>query len=320
MLQSLATLMRRTGVTMHDACEERSSAFARCRDKSSGPSAERLAIEADLRHAMLTEALAVHYQPKVSALAGAIEGVEALVRWKHPRLGDIAPAKFIPVAEDMGLIVPLGSWVIRKAFEQLVEWRRQGLPEIRMSINVSSAQLFNPGLAADIDDLLAQTHIDPRLLEFEFTEGLLAQDAGRATEMLAALRALGVRLAIDDFGTGHASLPQLRGLQVDTVKIDRSIVRGVADDVDARVIAQAIIRVARGLRIDVVAKGVETDAQHRVLTDLGCDLLQGFLFSPSVSAGEVTAMLRRQMERGEVCGQYHASLTGLDVGFAPTMI
>lgn len=320
MQPSLASPVRRADIVMRDVNAESRSASARRSDEFGGPSAERLVIEADLRRAVMNEALDMHYQPKVSALTGAIEGVEALVRWKHPTLGNIEPGKFIPVAEEMGLIVPLGGWVIRKAVEQLVEWRRHGLPEIRISINLSAAQLLAPALAARINELLAQTHLDPRLLEFEFAEDLLAQGASRVTERLAALKALGVRLAVDDFGTGGSSLPQLRSSRVDTIKIDRSIVRGVVDDGDERAIARATMQMAHSLRVDVVAKGVETDAQHRVLNDLGCDLLQGFLFSPSVSAGEVTAMLRRQMDHGDVCGQYAASLTGLDVGFAPTGI
>lgn len=313
MLQSFFSPMRRADTARRDAGDAERGAFAR-------HAAERFALEVDLRRAVMTEMLSLHYQPQVSALTGIIEGVEALVRWKHPQRGNIAPSTFLPLAEATGLIAPLGSWVIRQVFEQHVAWRRQGLPEIGISINLSSAQFFDPELAADVDDLLTQTHVDPRLLEFEFSERLLAQDATRATEMLAALKVLGVRLAIDDVGTGHVPLPQLRRFPVDTLKIDRRVVRGIADDVNDRTIARAIVQMAHAQRMVAVAKGVETDAQHRVLNELGCDLLQGFLFSPSVCAREVTALLQRQVERGEVCGQYHASLTGLDVGFAPTMV
>ena len=313
-------LMRHADIAMHHAKEDGGGAFVLYAEELNRHSVERMAFEAALRQAVEAEALTVHYQPKVSALTGAIEGVEALVRWKHPLLGNISPVKFIPVAEETGLIVPLGRWVTRKACEQLAQWRRQGLPSISMAINLSPAQFRDPELLENIDDLLRSTRLDPRLLEFEITESMLMQDTVRTTEMLTAIKALGVRLAVDDFGTGYSSLSQLRNFPVDTLKIDRSFVRGIAEDTGDRAIAQAIMQMASTLRLDVVAEGVETDEQQRVLRDLGCDLLQGFLFSPGVSAGDIAAMLRRQAESGEVCAEITASLTGLDVRFEPTTV
>ena len=313
-------LMRHADIAMHHAKEDGGDTFTIYSDELNRQSVERLAFEAALRQALETDGLMVHYQPKVSAHTGMIEGVEALVRWKHPQLGTISPVKFIPIAEETGLIVPLGRWVMHRACEQLVAWRRQGLPEIGMAINLSPAQLADPDLLDDLDEILALTGADPRLLELEITESLLMQDTCRTTETLAALKRRGVRLAVDDFGTGYSSLSQLRNFPVDTLKIDRSFVRGLAENADDRAIARAIMQMATTLRLDVVAEGVETDAQQRVLSELGCDLLQGFLFSPGVPADELEALLRRRAEDGERCDQSVATLTGLEVKFEPTTL
>jgi diguanylate cyclase (GGDEF)-like protein len=312
------TLMRHADIAMHNAKEDGGGTFKLYAEDLNRHSVERLAFEAALRQAVETEALSVHYQPKVSAHTGLIEGVEALVRWKHPQLGSISPVKFIPIAEETGLIVPLGRWVMRQACEQLVAWQREGLPAIGMAINLSPAQFRSPTMLADIDAAIADSGVDPTRLEFEITESMLMQDGGRTAAMLRALKARGVRLAVDDFGTGYSSLSQLRNFPVDTLKIDRSFVRGIADDVEDRAIAQAIVQMARTLRLGVVAEGVETDAQQRVLGALGCDLLQGFLFSPGVPAAELEAMLRREADGGEYCAQAVATLTGLEVKFAVT--
>jgi EAL domain-containing protein (putative c-di-GMP-specific phosphodiesterase class I) len=228
--------------------------------------------------------------------------------------------KFIPIAEETGLIVPLGRWVMEKACEQLAEWQRQGLPSISMAINLSPGQFRDPGLLADVGDVLALTGVAPHMLELEITESMLMKDAARTVEMLYDLKRLGIRLAVDDFGTGYSSLSQLRAFPVDTLKIDRSFVRGIAEDADDRAIAHAITRMARTLRLHVVAEGVETEAQQQVLSEIGCDLLQGFLFSPGVPAGELEDMLRCQAEGGAICSQSAASLTGLEIRFDPTMV
>ncbi|WP_431262178.1 putative bifunctional diguanylate cyclase/phosphodiesterase [Roseateles chitinivorans] len=312
------TLMRHADIAMHNAKEDGGGTFKLYAEDLNRHSVERLAFEAALRQAVEAEALSVHYQPKVSAHTGLIEGVEALVRWKHPQLGSISPVKFIPIAEETGLIVPLGRWVMRQACEQLVAWQREGLPAIGMAINLSPAQFRSPSMLADIDAAIADSGVDPTRLEFEITESMLMQDGGRTAGMLRALKARGVRLAVDDFSTGYSSLSQLRSFPVDTLKIDRSFVRGIADDIEDRAIAQAIVQMARTLRLKVVAEGVETDAQERVLGALGCDLLQGFLYSPGVPASELEAMLRRETDRGEYCAQAVATLTGLEVKFAAT--
>ncbi|MFX1679040.1 EAL domain-containing protein [Mitsuaria sp. CC2] len=282
------------------------------------PKMERPALEAALRQAVGTGALSLHYQPQVSALTGRIESVEALVRWKHPQLGSILPESFLPIAEETGLIVPLGCWVLRQAFDQLLGWRRAGLPAIGLSINLSPAQFRDPELLFEIEALLVRTGVDPQLLVLEITESLLMPDTAGTVDKLTALKALGVRLAVDDFGTGCLSVSQLRGFPVDALKIDRSFVRGIADYPEDRAFAQAIVQMARKLRLQVVAEGVETDAQERALGALGCDLLQGFLFSPAVPAAELESMLRRESDRGECCAQAVATLTGLEVKFAAT--
>lgn len=314
------TLMRHADIALHHAKEEGGDTFTIYRDELNHHSVERLAFEAAMSQAIETESLAVDYQPKVSARTGLIEGVEALVRWRHPRLGNIPPMKFIPIAEETGLIVPLGRWVMKKACEQLAEWQRQGLPSISIAINLSPGQFRDPGLLADVGDVLALTGVAPHMLELEITESMLMKDAARTVEMLYDLKRLGIRLAVDDFGTGYSSLSQLRAFPVDTLKIDRSFVRGIAEDADDRAIAHAITRMARTLRLHVVAEGVETEAQQQVLSEIGCDLLQGFLFSPGVPAGELEDMLRCQAEGGAICSQSAASLTGLEIRFDPTMV
>lgn len=314
------TLMRHADIAMHHAKDEGGDTFAIYSDEHNRHSVERMAFEAALRQALEVNGLMVHYQPKVSAHTGLIESVEALVRWKHPQLGTIPPAKFIPIAEETGLIVPLGLQVMRKACEQLVDWRDQGLPQIGMAINLSPAQLADPDLLGDIDEIIAVTGVDPQMLELEITESLLMRDTCKTVELLSALKRRGLRLAVDDFGTGYSSLSQLRNFPVDTLKIDRSFVRGLAEDAGDRAIARAIMQMAGTLRLDVVAEGVETDAQQRVLSELGCDLLQGFLFSPGVPADELAAMLQRQAENGLGCAQSVATLTGLEVKFDPTSL
>ncbi len=297
------SLMRSADIAMHQAKGDGGGGFAIYSDEFNRQSVERLAFEASLRQALDADALTVHYQPKVSTRTGLIEGVEALVRWQHPQLGMISPANFIAVAEETGLIVPLGRQVMRKAVEQLASWRALGLPDMAMAVNLSPAQLVDPGLLEHIDELLAATGVDPRLLELEITESVLMRDTQQTMVLLAAIKRRGLRLAVDDFGTGYSSLSHLRSFPVDTLKIDRSFVRGVAEDADDRAIVQAIMQMAQTLRLKVVAEGVETTAQRQALSKLGCDLLQGFLFSPALPPEELQALVRGQGREGVVAAQ-----------------
>lgn len=252
---------------------------------------ERLALENALRHALRDEQLELHYQPQLDLRNGRIVGVEALLRWQHPTLGPIAPSRFIPIAEETGLIVPIGDWVLRHAIEQAARWQRKGLPPLRMAVNLSARQLLQPDLAQRIEALLAATGLDPRRFGVEVTESMLIANFERAVHHLRALRALGVEVALDDFGTGYSSLSYLRRLPVDVVKIDRSLVPDVGAPAEEVSITRAIITMAHQLKMKVLAEGVETEGQAALLAANRCDQMQGYWFSAALPEAAVETML-----------------------------
>lgn len=253
---------------------------------------ERLALEAGLRHALRDEQFELHYQPQVDLGNGRIVGVEALLRWQHPTLGRIAPDRFIPIAEETGLILAIGDWVLRRAIKQAAAWQRAGLPPLRMAVNLSARQLIQPDLARRIESLLAETGLDPRLFGVEVTESMLIANFDQAVQHLRALRALGVEVSLDDFGTGYSSLSYLRRLPVDVVKIDRSLVPDVTAPAEDVSITRAIITMAHRLQMKVLAEGVESEGQAALLAANQCDQMQGFWFSAAVPAAVVEAMQR----------------------------
>lgn len=254
-------------------------------------SIERLMLETSLRNALELQQFSLHYQPKISVANGAVSGVEALLRWAHPNLGDLAPMKFIPLAEETGLIIPIGRWVLKTACEQAVNWQTQGLPAIAMAVNLSPRQFQHEHLLRDIDDCLAQTGLAPSLLQLEITESMVMQNIGRAIKVLEALRARGVRLAIDDFGTGYSSMSMMKQFPIDTIKIDRSFVRDLASDKEDQAITTAIIDMGKALGLTVVAEGVESAEQDAFLRQRACDELQGFLFSKPVPPEQIPSLL-----------------------------
>lgn len=253
---------------------------------------ERLALETALRQALRDEQLELHYQPQVDLVQGRIVGVEALLRWQHPTLGAIAPDRFIPIAEETGLIVPIGDWVLRRAIEQAASWQRAGLPPLRVAANLSARQLVQPDLARRIEGLLAASGLDPRLFGVEVTESMLIANFDQAVQHLQALRALGVEVSLDDFGTGYSSLSYLRRLPVDVVKIDRSLVPDVTAPVEDVSITRAIITMAHELQMKVLAEGVESEGQVALLAANQCDQMQGHWFSAALPAAAVETMLR----------------------------
>ncbi|WP_284617953.1 EAL domain-containing protein [Aquabacterium humicola] len=253
---------------------------------------ERLALEAALRHAVRDEQLDLHYQPQIDLVHGRIVGVEALLRWQHPTLGRIAPDRFIPIAEETGLIVVLGDWVLRRAIEQAAAWQRAGLPPLRMAVNLSARQLLQPDLARRIEGLLAAAGLDPRLFGVEVTESMLIANFDQAVQQLRSLRALGVEISLDDFGTGYSSLSYLRRLPVDVVKIDRSLVPDVTAPAADVSITRAIITMAHQLQMKVLAEGVESEGQAALLAANQCDQMQGYWFSAALPAPALEAMLR----------------------------
>jgi len=262
-----------------------------------------LQIERDLRRALERDELALVYQPILSLGGRAIVGVEALLRWQHPQRGLVVPSEFLMIAEEAGLIEPIGRWVLDTACRQLTEWLRAlpGAPPVWIAVNLSTVQVARPGLAEMVADVLARAELDPRCLSLEITESLMLRDADALSEALPALKEIGVQVALDDFGTGYSSLGYLTRLPIDALKIDRSFVDGLGTDDRDSAITEAIIAMAHALSLIVVAEGVESPLQLAELTQLGCDLAQGFYFSPPVAPDALARMLataRRSRSRG----------------------
>lgn len=285
------TLMKHADIALYQAKDDGKNGFAFYAAELNRHSVERLAFEAELRHAIEEKQLSVHYQPKVEAVSGRILGVEALVRWTHPAMGEVSPGRFIPVAEETGLIVPMGRWVLEQACRQQVAWTAQGLPSLVMAVNLSARQFTDDRLLDDVAAVIAATGIPPACLELEITESMLMRHPAQSIETLHALRGLGLRLAVDDFGTGYSSLSNLKRFPIHTLKIDRAFVRDVETDRQDQAIAQAIITMGKSLGLTLVAEGVETAGQLRFLRDRGCDEIQGFFYSRAVPADRLAGML-----------------------------
>jgi diguanylate cyclase (GGDEF)-like protein len=248
--------------------------------------AQRLRLENQLRLALDRGQFHLHYQPKAALAGGAIEGFEALLRWHHPELGQVAPLDFISILEDTGLIIPVGEWVIAEVCRQLNQWSGSGQRALPVAINLSVRQLQQAGLAATVERIVSQAGVDPRLLEFELTESMLMADPEAAVATLLELKGLGMRLSVDDFGTGYSSLAYLKRFPLDALKIDRTFVRDLPHDLDDAAITRAVIRLAHSLGLEVVAEGVETVEQLRVLDEYGCDQIQGYYIARPLPAAE----------------------------------
>jgi diguanylate cyclase (GGDEF)-like protein/PAS domain S-box-containing protein len=252
----------------------------------------RTQLEGELRLALARQQLHLVYQPKIDLASGRIVGCEALLRWQHPELGPISPAQFIPVAEETGLILSIGDWVLRTACEQNKAWQLDGLPRIVMSVNLSARQFRQHDVPQWVRDVLVDVELDADTMELELTESIIAEDTENVIESVDALKRMGVKLSIDDFGTGFSSLAYLKRFHVDTLKIDQSFVRNMLTDPDDATIAVAIVALAHSLRMTVVAEGVETVEQCEFLRRNGCDAIQGYLFSRPVPPDALADMLR----------------------------
>jgi diguanylate cyclase (GGDEF)-like protein len=285
-------LLKNADTAMYRAKERGRNCFEIYSVDMNAAAEARLALEADLHQAIDNGELRVVYQPQIDLLTGRLIGVEALARWNHPSLGAIAPDTFIPLAEESGLIVALDDWVMRTACAQVRAWRDAGLPSVRMAVNLSGRAFWRAHIVERVTEVLALTGVDPEQLELEVTETMAVDTVADTRPLVRELEALGVRLAIDDFGTGYSALGRLQGLPFHTLKIDRSFVTGVENPHDEAPIVAAMIAMAHALKLEVVAEGVETEAQQSFLTRNGCDMAQGFLFSRPVEAAAIEALLR----------------------------
>jgi EAL domain-containing protein (putative c-di-GMP-specific phosphodiesterase class I) len=258
---------------------------------------ERQSIEEGLRRALERREFALHYQPKIDLMTGAIAGAEALVRWMHPTRGLVSPAEFIPVAEDCGLILPIGAWVLREACGQARAWMDAGLPLASIAVNVSAIEFRHEGFLDGLSAILAETHLDPRSLELELTESVLMKHVASTATILQTLRERGVLVAVDDFGTGYSSLSYLRIFPLDVLKIDQSFVRQIAiNDSDAAIVT-AVINMARNLNLRVVAEGVETREELDFLRAHQCDEAQGYYFSKPIPADKFMGLLKHGLAK-----------------------
>jgi EAL domain-containing protein (putative c-di-GMP-specific phosphodiesterase class I) len=252
---------------------------------------ERLHMEGDLRAALEQDQFELHYQPQVDLRTGKIIGVEALIRWNHPDFGMILPSRFIALAEETGLIVPIGAWVIRTACAQNKAWQRAGHDKIKIAVNLSARQFTQHDLVELIAFALAETKLDPQYLEIELTESMVMADVERAIEILRKLNELGVQISIDDFGTGYSSLSYLKRFPIDVLKVDQSFVRDITVNPDDAAIVASIISLAHSLRLQVVAEGVETAEQLDYLQGNDCDVMQGYHFSRPLPIEQFEQML-----------------------------
>ena len=276
------TLLQNADSAMYEAKKHGRNNYQFYRADLNATSCEQQALENGLRHAIARQELELHYQPIMSLSTGAIDGVEALVRWRHPGLGLVLPDQFISIAEESGLIVPIGQWVLLEACRQAKASQDAGLPTLRLAVNVSAVEL------AQVFSLqyLAQTGFDPRSLELELTETFLMQDSRSTATVFGGIKELGVQLALDDFGTGYSSLSYMRRFPIDTLKVDRSFVRDLAMDASDASVVSAVINMGKSLYMPVVAEGVEALDQLIFLREHGCSEAQGYYFSRPMKAAD----------------------------------
>jgi diguanylate cyclase (GGDEF)-like protein len=286
------TLIKNADTAMYQAKENGRQSFQFFKPAMNVRAVERQSIEEGLRSALERHEFALHYQPKIDLRTGAIIGAEALIRWTHPTRGSVPPLQFIPVAEDCGLIVPIGAWVLHEACTQARAWLAAGLPAMTIAVNVSAMEFRDEGFLENLFAILSETGLDPKLLELELTESLLMRHAEAAVSILQSLREVGIQVAMDDFGTGYSSLSYLRKFPLDALKIDQSFVRQIGAGGEDTVIVTAVIGMARNLRLRVIAEGVETREELEFLQAHQCDEAQGYYFSRPVPAEQFAKLLR----------------------------
>lgn len=284
-------LLRHADAAMYQAKKQGGNGFQFCSEEMDTRAHKALELEGDLRQALQLGSFVLHYQPKVKIASGKIDGCEALVRWNHPDKGMISPDDFIPLAEETGLIIALGEWVLREACRQFKAWQAQGLPPIKIAVNLSARQFLQSDFVESIQTILSEFDIDPHWLDLELTESMVMEDPDRIAKLLAELKQIGFALSLDDFGTGYSSLNYLRRFPIDCLKIDRSFILDVASDATAASVANSVIGIAHSLGIHAIAEGVETREQYAFLAMCECDSVQGYLFSKPLPANDLAALL-----------------------------
>ena len=287
------TLLRHADAAMYHAKKIGRNTFQFFAPEMNAFTRERLELESGLRAAVSRREFELQYQPKIDIRSGQIVSCEALIRWNHSKRGSLAPAEFIPLAEETGLILPIGEWVLREACRQAHDWHSNGLPHVRMAVNLSAQQFRQKNLVEIVQRALALAPLEARFLELEITETAVMQDAERSTSILKELSGLGVRISIDDFGTGYSSLSYLQRLPLDKVKIDRTFVREIGRSQNGAEIVRAIVSLAHSLELDVIAEGVEQLEQLEFLRAIGCDQYQGYYYSPALRADALEVLIRR---------------------------
>jgi diguanylate cyclase (GGDEF)-like protein/PAS domain S-box-containing protein len=290
------TLIKNADTAMYQAKEQGRDNYQLFNAYINAKALQRIALEHGLRRALSNKELAVHYQPIFDLRSGRISGMEALLRWKHPEMGNIPPGTFIPIAEAIGVMTPIGGWALREACMQTKAWHDAGFRNLTLAVNLSVTQLQAPDLVARVKETLDETGLPPRLVELEITESSAMQSPEQSIRTLYDLKKLGIRISLDDFGTGHSSLAYLKRFPIDTLKIDQSFVRDITSDPDTAAIVTAIIAMAHSLRLKVIAEGVEFTEQATFLKRYACDQMQGFLIRPPVPAHEFAELIA-QAER-----------------------
>lgn len=290
--EDVSLLMRNADMAMYRAKDTGRNNLQYFTEEMNARAVERLSIEMHLRHAIANRELEVHYQPQVNVTSGQLSGMEALLRWHSPQLGHVSPARFIPVAEESGLIEGIGEWVLRQVCLQGRLWQAQGLPPLLLAVNLSARQFRQRDLIGRIESILHDTGFPPEQLELEITESMLMESGASALLTLEALRDMGIQLALDDFGTGYSSLSRLKAFPLDKLKVDQSFVRDLTEDPDDATIVRTIIAMGHALSVRVIAEGVETPAQLEQLRLMGCDEYQGYLYSRPAPAEAITDMLK----------------------------
>jgi diguanylate cyclase (GGDEF)-like protein/PAS domain S-box-containing protein len=291
--EDIDSLLKNADVAMYHAKDVGKNNYQYYRQSMNVAAVERLSLEGSLRKALERNEFLLYYQPQMDIRTGSIVGMEALIRWKHPERGMVPPGDFIPLAEETGMIVPIGEWVLNTACAQNKEWQAQGHPPICVSVNISGQQFKQQNLITTVAQTLESSGLDPRYLILEITESIIMQRTGEIMALFHELRAMGLRFSIDDFGTGYSSLGYLKRFPIHELKIDRSFVKEITTNADDAAIAKAIIAMAHSLKLTVVAEGVETEQQLKLLSDEGCDRMQGYLISHPLPAGEVVKFLAR---------------------------